>query len=131
MEYSKQKPDCWGDPDCYEPNDDECNQCKMQHSCGIRVSSKSSYASRRQSTTSRGSLDHRGSSTKNRLPTRVTQTPKPEIVRAEPEDDVSFGKLLLHNTGLEVLQTTIDELSNSVRAIPRYDYGKFFERKKK
>ena len=131
MEYSKQKPDCWGDPDCYEPDDDECKQCRVQQSCGMKSSSKRTPTARHTPTTRHSSFQSRTNRSQSTTSISRTVQPKPEIVRAEPEEDVSFGKLLLHNTGLEVLQTTIDELSNSVRAIPRYDYGKFFERKKK
>lgn len=54
-----------------------------------------------------------------------------QIQIIEPDDDITYGKLLLHNTGLEVVQAIVDEISNSVRHIPRLDYGKYFDRRKK
>lgn len=130
MGHSDNKPECYGDEDYFDPDDDDCAACAVSQSCGIRVSraahgTRSRYATRQSS---------RPLSRPN--PTRAVtpqRTRKNEIQRVidEPDDDTSFAKILMHNTGLEVIQSMVDELGNSIRHIPRIDYGKYFERKKK
>ena len=121
MGYSDTKPECYGDEDYYAPDDDECSSCAVKASCGIRVSrmskQKNVYSNR----------------STNRSATSIQRTQKNEIQRIveEPDEDTSFAKILMHNTGLEVIQSMVDELGNSIRHIPRIDYGKYFDRKKK
>jgi len=125
MGYSNEKPDCYGDEHYYSPDDEECRECAVSSSCSIRAarrSSRSSPSSSRYSSSKPATVHKQQSSSK---PTNVKRTVD------EPEEGDTFAKILLHNTGLEVIQTMVDELGNSIRHIPRVDYGKYFERKKK
>tara|TARA_R110001606_G_C14984068_1_gene604801 strand:+ start:194 stop:568 length:375 start_codon:yes stop_codon:yes gene_type:complete len=124
MGYTNEKPDCYGDEDYYDPDDNACKDCSVFQSCGIR-SSRSSRRSATPRVTASTSTDRN-----YRL---ATTKKKGEIARVmdDPGDDSTFANILLHNTGLEMMQTVVDEIGNSIRHIPRLDYGKYFERKKK
>lgn len=132
MSYSDNKPECYGDEDYYDPDDKSCKDCGVFNSCGIRAS----RAARAGATTGSRSYTRPQTTTpaSNTAHTRTTQTTaaaKIKRTEVEPDENASFGGILLHNTGLEVLQTVVDELGNSIRQIPRIDYGTYFERRKK
>ena len=129
MGYTNQKPECYGDPELYDPDDDECSGCGVNHSCSIRAQRKAK--STRPSYTSRNRQLSSTSTQENVSSTSLAQSRKLPRVEREPNHDITFSKILMHNTGLEVLQTVVDELSSSIRHIPRLDYGRYFERKKK
>lgn len=124
MGYSDNRPGCYGDEDYFDPDDSECKSCGVMQSCSVRASraarSRPSESSRRSTTSATRSIQ--------KTTPRKTQIEK---IIEEPDDNATFGKILLHNTGLEVMQAVVDELGNSIRHIPRVDYGKYFERKKK
>lgn len=121
MGYSDNKPGCYGDEEYFDPDDDECDSCAVKQSCGIRVSRM-----KKQTNPS-----YRSTSSQYSKPSTSRQKNEIQRIVEDPEDGVSFGKILMHNTGVEVLQSIVDELSNSIRHVPRMDYGKYFDRKKK
>lgn len=125
MSYLDNKPDCYGDEDYYDEDDEDCQACQVRKACSIRASRGSRTSTSRTYTRSY---------TRTPTPKTTAVTKKQNKVAKiieDPSDDTTFAKILLHNTGLEVLQTMVDELGNSIRHIPRIDYGKYFDRKKK
>ena len=114
-----ERPECYGDPDYYDPDDHSCSDdCAFFQSCGIRVARANSANSRR-------SLTPKNKTTRQ----QVIKKQKAEII-VEPETEDSYFSVLAYNSALEAIQAMADELSNSVRHVPRKSYGPIFNRKK-
>ena len=137
MSYDKDsKPECYGDYNEYDPDDTDCQDCAFIDACGIRARRAMRMASTRSSTPERRSADSarfrppsRSSNTTNR---RHSGKKRDEIqVFTEPEEKDTYWSVLSHNAGLEAVQAMFDELSNSVRHIPRKSYNQLWKRPKK
>lgn len=54
-----QRPNCWGNPNAYDPYDQECSGCRYQHSCRSEVDNEERPVSVPVSRTRRRTVDDR------------------------------------------------------------------------
>lgn len=115
------KPECYGDPDQYDPDDEGCDECAYSAGCSIRSRRNRAPVSvnRTSSRSSPVRMQHKHSTTKNQV-----------VSTTEAEDEDTYLSVLSHNAGIEAIQAIFDELANSVRHVPRKTYTNIWRRKK-
>jgi uncharacterized membrane protein YqiK len=118
-----ERPECYGDIDYYDPDDEACTEnCAYFQSCGIRVARSNNQSKKRELKAQ--------TRIPNKQSNRVAKKQEPTII-IEPEENDSYFSVLTYNSAIEAVQAMADELSNSIRYIPRKGYGNIFNRKKK
>ena len=127
------KPECYGDPYQFDLDDPGCEECSYQQSCSIRCNRNSRSRQASSSYSSRQSF--RSSESRKYLPsskrTEKKSKSRTEVITAEAEEDDTFMSILMHNAGLEAMQSMVDELGNSIRHIPRKSYNSIWKRTKR
>ena len=137
-----QKLPCYGDYEKYDPSSDECAECAYINGCGIRSmrNKKEDYASDTVPKTTSTNSSYRGYSSQRsasrsaidryREGKRNNNPSKYAVAEEEPSEDDTFLDILRHNASIEAVQAVFDELSNSIRHIPRRTYTNFRRKKK-
>lgn len=137
LETKETKPECFGDPDYYDPTDKLCNtECSFYTACGIR-SSRSGDAARRYIQNRVQNTPSATPAATPYVPQRTTNTPatvvdktKIATIVEDCQETDTFTSILMHNASLEALQAIVDELGNSIKQIPRKSYTNLYKRKK-
>jgi len=124
----RRKPDCYGDPEVFDPDDDDCDRCPWRAACKVVIDRKSKTRSRsrsnRRSRSSRDDRDDRDSRIiKRRGSTSVREAP--------PDEDDTWSSVLGYNAMVEAAQGMADELSNAVGHIPRKRYPNILAKRKR
>ena len=124
------KPECYGDTDYYDPDDDTCQECAYIDGCGIRAARTARTSNRRSpyKNTTYNRTSSSVSSNKNSIQ-RSKANQKITIIEADEQD--TFQSTLAHNAALEAMQAVVDEVANSIRHIPRKSYNNLWKRNKK
>lgn len=133
------KPECYGDYQYYDPEDQECQDCAFIDACGIRARRSMRMHSESKSREQTSSRAPRMQPAERQQPTRaITTSRRGNVTKqtetqvfTEPGDKDTYWSVLSHNAGLEAVQAMFDELSNSVRHIPRKSYSELWKRPKK
>lgn len=116
---------CYGDEDYYDPDDRVCKDCNYFKSCGIKVKN-----AQRRSTTTRTTSYRNSRRTPTTTRTLTTAKAKQTPVVIDESEDTTFTEALMHNASIEAIQAMVDELSNSIKHIPRKSYKNAWKRKK-
>jgi len=113
---AREKPECYGDEDYYDPSDTTCRRCPVKGTCRVLVERRSKSSDRNAITTTKSSRT--GSSVPR----------KQASVVVDHEEDDSFMGVLGHNSMLNAGQGFVDTLSEAVSSIPRKKYPNPFSR---
>ena len=120
-------PECHGDDDYYDDDDRTCKDCHYQKSCALKIRTRGSRSTKTSFRTSSSySPSNRSSITRS---SKNVPSKKPDVT-IEEDSDATFTGALVHNASIEALQAMVDELSNSIRHIPRKSYKNTWKRKK-
>ena len=123
--------ECFGMVDEYDPDDETyCQNCEFFHKCGVAVRQKLRNKNTRNNRNTRTS-SRRGARTTADRRGQVVKSHKEPVVIIDAEEEDTFLGALAYNAGLEAAQAMAEELSNSIRHIPRKGYNGVFKRRKK
>ena len=143
MSDNNDVPECWGDPDSYDPDDSICRSCAKFKTCEIKVDrvleSKNRGRSNRNVRSYSRDAEPPRSSTRRRFSIRDNKPAYNERYEKEnidippslPENNDTYGSVLIYNASIEAIQAITDEISSSVRHIPRKTYRGLWKRDKK
>lgn len=132
------KPECFGDDESYDPYLRMCRDCAYERACSHKVSQESnttnterllgkSFSSNRSTRTS-SYLDRIRDQRQSKQV--ITKKQEHKIIQVDAEEEDTFTSVLMHNVSLEAVQAMVDELSNSIKEIPRKSYKNLWKRKK-
>ena len=130
----RDEPECYGDSEFYDIDDRDCQTCLAFEACGIKVQRlrERSLNNARRNFNTRGNTSYRREPTPSYKQQSVRRhEPKNDPLIENCTDEDTFFSVLTHNASLEALQSVFDELSNSVRNIPRKSYKYLWTRKKR
>jgi len=117
-------PECYADENEYDPESRYCGECPYRNSCGLKIRNANKKTTTRTTRSLKSNNRFVSSSTK------VVKKSKDIPVTIDEDDEVSFTGALVHNASIEAMQAMVDELSNSIRHIPRKSYKNTWKRKK-
>lgn len=128
-------PPCFADPDEYDIEDEGCTECPFVDACGIRIARNSANKRSDTRTFTSGTSNKRTSSYYRPPPSRsqsnvTNRSSPPKKVEQDPDENDTWSSVLMFNASIEMAQAMVDELSESVRAVPRKSYNKLWTRKK-
>ena len=124
------RPECYGDEHEYEPSSRFCEDCSFKTSCGLKIRNAASKRSATTTTTRRLTSSSRRTNNRFTTSTQITKNKNNTPTTIEEDNEVSFTGALVHNASIEAMQAMVDELSNSIRHIPRKSYKNTWKRKK-
>jgi hypothetical protein len=133
---ARERPECYGDPDTYDDDDDDCQECPAQASCLNIVKRKDRLAAQNVQVSRSRIPNPRTTLSSNRGPpasTALSRRKKDEVAvaelmvapdskREEPYDDDTWLDAFRMNAFLGTAQTLVDELGHGIRSIPRVKY---------
>lgn len=133
-----EKPECFGEEELYDPDDRLCRDCGFEAACSYKVKQESNTTNseRLLGKTSYQNRSSRTSSYLNKLRSQreskevSVRKQEHKVVQVEAEEEDTFTSVLMHNASLEAVQAMVDELSNSIKEIPRKSYKNLWKRKK-
>lgn len=138
---STNKPDCFGDEDYYDPDDQHCRQCTCKFACELKIRRLKQGARVQESRDWRkgtSSKDPRVKSKKRKREELVAlgRQDLDEYQEEEAEETDTFASALIHNASLNAIQASLDTASHAWAQIPRKGYQNVFhsarnKRKKK
>ena len=119
---SSRRPECYGDPDCYDITDERCRQCPVKGTCRIKVQSleREQRRSSTPTTTTYSPSTTPGSTYRPSMKSKVYE---------EPEAADTFTGVLAYNAGLNAITTMSETLTEALAGIPRKKYPSLKRRK--
>ena len=121
---STNRPDCFGDEEYFDIDDQHCRQCPSKMACQLKIT--------RRAQSKRGSYSPAKSKKEKK---------KDEVVRGrqdmsrytevEPEEGDTFASALIHNASLNAIQASLDTISHGWSEIPRKSYHNIFHSARK
>jgi hypothetical protein len=122
---SSSKPECFGDLEAYDPNDETCQDCVMQRSCRIIVDRKmerdvATARERRGTTASTTTPTHRSGVTQRQDSRGVI--PMKDEYREEPKEGDSILVAFVYNGVLSATESVLREAAYGVGSLPKIRY---------
>jgi len=124
------KPECFGDVEVYDTDDEECQDCPVKAACRVVVDKKIDREleevgeERRKKRKKRKELQRRRESSGN------NETEEEWEEWEEPEKGATFGEALAHNSFLSATSAVLREADRGVRSIPKLRYPTPWRRRK-
>lgn len=123
------RPDCYGEEDVYDPDDEECRQCPHKSPCSLVITRREAQA--RREITSRNSQRDRDRRKERKEKVGALIRSVEDFPVGEPEEGDTFSTALVYNASLNALQGMVDTASHAVGQIPRKPYNMFTSLRKK